>query len=63
MLPLASGLNCSAAGSALPFFRADLFDGGGDGCSAGEAARFFLVAGGIVAVMHGFSAPDGLACF
>lgn len=47
----------------MPFFRADLFDGGGDGCSAGEAARFFLVAGGIVAVMHGFSAPDGLACF
>ena len=47
----------------MPFFRAGFFVGGGDGCSAGEAARFFLVVGGIVAVMHGSSASNGLACF
>ena len=47
----------------MPFFRAGFFDGGGDGCSAGEAARFFLVAGGIVAAMHGSSVLNGLVCF
>lgn len=47
----------------MPFFRAGFFDGGGDGCSAGEAARFFLVTGGIFAAMLGLSVPNELACF